>query len=295
MPADILSLPLEVHREIFSLLLYPELTKLRMTCRQLQHVSADDVVRKALQSLEDDWAEATLRTAEHYKNGINISSSELLRAWGYDNEKERVRFEFDLLPCYGCVRLRGADDFVLAQTLRDVTINTVAFANSNQQLPNAVGTRKCLECYCETDDYLTTPGGRWVSTKTRGGQRYWFAICRSCDDFIESDEEPAARQRVADLCEGCFRQDHPKWFQHRYEIGQRRHIIQQQIGDLQARDEGLSKYCQWMDKVDDGASVLQDRPPYLDGMEMPNVGVMRPDAILKLPDKEERKRAILRR
>ena len=178
MPADILSLPLEVHREIFSLLLYPELTKLRMTCRQLQHVSADDVVRKALQSLEDDWAEATLRTAEHYKNGINISSSELLRAWGYDNEKERVRFKFDLLPCYGCVRLRGADDFVLAQTLRDVTINIVAFANSNQQIPNAVGTRKCLECYCETDDYLPTPGARWVSTKTRGGQRYWFAICR---------------------------------------------------------------------------------------------------------------------
>lgn len=86
-----------------------------------------------------------------------------------------------------------------------------------------------------------------------------------------------------------------EWFLHQYEVGQRRHILQQQIRDLQARDEGLSKYCQWMDKVDDGARVVQDRPPYLDGLEMPDMGAMRPDAIVKLPDKEERKRAILRR
>lgn len=144
MATDLLCPPLEVLRGIYGLLLYPELTKLRMTCRQLRQIGADDIVRSALLQLEDDWAEAALKEQEHYTAGINVSPSILLRAWGYDNERERAEFEQHLLPCYGCLEIRHSDSFLPSQTLCEVTINAVAFANLNQQRPNAVATRKCL-------------------------------------------------------------------------------------------------------------------------------------------------------
>lgn len=76
---------------------------------------------------------------------------------------------------------------------------------------------------------------------------------------------------------------HVGWFQFQDEIELQVKARNQQINELQAKNQLLYDYLEWMAGVDEGKSVKKDVPKDLDNFEMPKWEEIRSDAVAQLP------------
>ena len=283
MASGLLGLPPEVQRTIPGHLKFHDLTRLRISCRELQQNITHDLVRDSLQQLESDWGASQLPRAESYAYNTGPGSRQTLKAWSYHwDEIARISCR---LPCYECLRLRKRDNFFSSETLDEVSKCAAALANSYQQPVEVSTTRKCIDCVLQSSIYRNTAGKRWRAVRHAQGSRtpYWLAVCRACDQRVETNRAPLPRQRDTDLCSQCYSGTHARWMQIRAEVDRRRDEIRQQKSDLDRRDQELDYYLLWMDGVDQGNSVLKHPPRDLEDMEIPDWQEIRPDALVKFP------------
>ena len=222
----------------------------------------------------------------------DIEMEQTLSSWGY-RAKEVARFG-KLLPCYHCLRLRKSHEHFHNKRLTQVARLSAELAQTNQQAPNAMPTRRCVDCFIQSADYLNDFGGRWVRTNTSWHALTWIAICRSCNTKVSSHRKPPERQRRVDLCDDCFHDSHGQWFQFKNELSRKESDIRQQIMDLQRNAGVLQEYRHWMRSVDEGSSVVANRPADLEDTTMPNWEDIRPDAVARLPGRNGSRRPLRR-
>ena len=295
MASSLLTLPLEIHRKIFGLLNFPDLIRMRMTSQQLRQIAADDIIRDALLTLEDDWAEATI-IRSHDKDteeDMYESAKDVLVTWGYRSEE--VKKLECRLPCCTCLRLQKSKRQFFSGTLEGVAYSAAAIAKSYQQYSNTLPTRKCIECFLQSTEYLETVGGRWLCAESSYYGHRWVAKCRSCDKDVSLDKAPAERQRRADLCTQCYRESHKEWFGFADKMTQEMDSMQQRINIIYAEQAKLRNYVSWMEDVDDGRSVAGHRPKDLETFEMPDWEKVRADALEEVPKVKKFTRPIQQR
>ena len=283
MASIFVDLPVDVHIRIFELLDYPNLVRLRMTCRELRQNATKDLLRYALLSLETDWMKAALL---HMVGGPHPGEPEdILVRWGYRPD-DMSRFA-SLLPCYDCLRLCSDAEHFANRNLSLVARDAASLAETYQQVLGIPSTRQCISCVLQSSSYLERPGARWlrITSVFAWSKAKWMVVCRACGHQTSPVErsQPPARQRMADLCDPCFKESHQSWFNFESEIALKREELRQQIERLWDKHHLLTRYRSWMDRVDNGWSVLEGRPEDLDGLDMPNWEEIRPDALTTLP------------
>ena len=285
MTRTLLNLPLEVHRAVFKHLLYPNLMRLRATCQELRQIDARDITEDALVQLEKDWFDAVLLVEETKAGrGRNTRKANILECWGYaiDDTDKLEHY----LPCYECLHPRKLGAHFSSDYLSELAKHATALARSYQQPLQIPATRHCIECVLQSSKYLEDPSGRWLCVRPGPGlsrQHYWLAICDICNIRVQSFEAPLERQRQAGLCSPCFEKSYPEWFQIQHELQSRKDSLRLQVNTINQQIEVLGGCSSWMADVDNGKSVVDSRPNYLDEMTRPNWEEIRPDAVAKLP------------
>ena len=163
MASGLLDLPLEVQRTLFRHLRYPTLARLRMTCRQLRGNVSTDIMRESLQQLESNWGEAELLWSEQIEKGEGVGRQAILDRWGYV-EDDSVNI-YHYLPCYGCVKLRKANQFFEFEALRE-SRELCCHTRSFIPKPSAGGAYTTVHGMCIAELRLH-PHSRWPLASRR--------------------------------------------------------------------------------------------------------------------------------
>ena len=264
MARNLLDLPLEIHRSIFETLVYPDLARVRSTCRQLRQIDAQEITTTALLRLEDDITQVTIRAKAHaIELGItyNRPPVDVFCAWGYHQTDMAQIAQYS--PCYTCLQLRGLGQHFTDLTLDDCADAVATLADSYQYIPRALPRRKCIECVMQSQTYSDNVGGRWLGVNNGNGNGFWIAICRARDETSTNRVRPPLRQRSADLCNGCYKTAYQQWFERKDQIVQKQRVVAQEKIELEIartklveKQAELRRYIKWMDAVDEGQSVV---------------------------------------
>ena len=194
--------------------------RLQCACHSIRYSITNEALRNILLILKNDFAEA--RDSHHLK-----------LEYIYDDAKSDLS---RCIPSYSCSKLRDAD-FVP----NSVALGSIETREASSQIPfQSTSYRVCFHCQIRGKEFLNNlnqPGSsRWAfwTINLRGlfvghPEEHWVLLCASCNAISSTRAKPTARLFLADLCDDCWRDLHPRWCELSNIIERRREDVQEEI------------------------------------------------------------------
>ena len=253
----LLKLPHEIQTKILQCLKYPDLVRLQRTCHQLRDFITHHISHHALLQLEIDlWLRKEVHDEDQYfeQRGYKLDDIQALES---------------RIPCYTCLKLHGPD-FILNSTASNPGFWKRHYSRS--EVPHG---RFCLQCCVKEPEYQgeSSARGRWIRYVGMLRLPCWIIDCPNCHRAHKTFNQPSRRQRLAELCHGCWQASHP----------QRLAFKDAVITEI----DRLNEYLNWMVDVDRGAGLTARQPPRLAGLQDPDWDEIRTDALTELETFED--------
>lgn len=256
-------LPDELKQHLVSFLRYPDLQRLRGTCRYFYYFPDKLEILNCWEYVEHDFRD-------------NIGDPDALIQLGYARSDLNRLYECG--PCVGCRRLVSVKRFSTLVAGGDCWWHEEAYG-PRERLDRAWNThpefRKpeisttypgdpspegqylnflCEDCFLRCKMY---PHMMWDETRWMESERSWVLRCWDCGHerrYLKATSiEPNKRQEKNGKCHECWQRDNKQWLEHKKKLAAKVQMKQKEL-------DSLRQYQEWMDDIDSREQDVEEEP-----------------------------------